>query len=118
MATSLTLPHVRFFADSEKTAVRSAAKFAIAIQLTFRHIFKKKLWPDDPKGHVTMLHYVTESYIFSKFDIVPKENQLSEILNFALYSKGIGVYQHNALWAMNERAQERCRRVTCTCHVG
>ena len=27
-------------------------------------------------------------------------------------------YQYNALWAMNERAQERCRRVTCTCHVG
>ena len=26
--------------------------------------------------------------------------------------------QYNALWAMNERAQERCRRVTCTCHVG
>ena len=29
-----------------------------------------------------------------------------------------GTYQYNALWAMNERAQERCRRVTCTCHVG
>ena len=27
-------------------------------------------------------------------------------------------YQYNALWAMNERAQERCRRVSCTCHVG
>ena len=27
-------------------------------------------------------------------------------------------YQYNALWAMNERAQERCLRVTCTCHVG
>ena len=27
-------------------------------------------------------------------------------------------YQYNALWAMKERAQERCRRVTCTCHVG
>ena len=26
--------------------------------------------------------------------------------------------QYNALWAMNERAQERCRRVSCTCHVG
>ena len=26
--------------------------------------------------------------------------------------------QYNALWAMNERAHERCRRVTCTCHVG
>ena len=24
------------------------------------------------------------------------------------------LYQYNALWAMNERAQERCRRVTCT----
>ena len=28
------------------------------------------------------------------------------------------IYQYNALWAMNERAQERCRGVTCTCHVG
>ena len=27
-------------------------------------------------------------------------------------------YQYNALWAKNERAQERCRRVSCTCHVG
>ena len=26
--------------------------------------------------------------------------------------------QYNALWAMNERAQERCRGVTSTCHVG
>ena len=31
---------------------------------------------------------------------------------------GIIYYRYNALWAMNERAQERCRRVTCTCHVG
>ena len=28
------------------------------------------------------------------------------------------INQYDALWAMNERAQERCRRVTCTCHVG
>ena len=26
--------------------------------------------------------------------------------------------QYKALWAMNERAQEGCHRVTCTCHVG
>ena len=28
------------------------------------------------------------------------------------------INQYNALWAKNERAQERCRRLSCTCHVG
>ena len=32
---------LRFFADSEKTAARSAAKFAIAIQPKIWHISKK-----------------------------------------------------------------------------
>ena len=45
-------PPVRFFADSEKTAARSAAKFAIAVQPTIWHISKKRR-PTDPKGHVT-----------------------------------------------------------------
>ena len=30
----------------------------------------------------------------------------------------IATNQYNALWAMNERAQERCRIVTYTCYVG
>ena len=33
---------LRFFAGSEKTAARSAAKFAIAVQPTIWHIKKKK----------------------------------------------------------------------------
>ena len=52
-------PPVWFFADSEKTAARSAAKFAIAVQPTIWHISKKKRRPADPKGHVTRSQYVT-----------------------------------------------------------
>ena len=48
-------PPVRFFADSEKTAAHSAAKFAIAVQPTISHISKKRR-PDDTKGHVTRSH--------------------------------------------------------------
>ena len=33
---------LKFFADSEKTAARSSAKFAIAVQPTILHISKKK----------------------------------------------------------------------------
>ena len=46
---------LRFFADSEKTAAPSAAKFAIAIQSTIWHISKKR-WPDDTKGHASWSH--------------------------------------------------------------
>ena len=42
-------PPVRFFADSEKTAARSAAKFVIAVQPTILHISKKNDDPMTPK---------------------------------------------------------------------
>ena len=37
------------------------------------------------------------------------------LIVFEIY---VAIYKYHALWAMNERAQERCHRVTCTCHVG
>ena len=49
-------PPLRFFADSEKTAARSAANFAIAVQPTIWHISKKNDDPMTPKvtppGHI------------------------------------------------------------------
>ena len=68
-------PPLRFFADSEKTAARSAAKFAIAVQPTIWHISKKR-WPDDTKGHDSRSDLKVR---FSKFDIVPKAHQWSEL---------------------------------------
>ena len=70
---------VRFFADSEKTAARSAAKFAIAVQPTIWHIFEKAdpmipkvTWPGRIKWPDLKLR-------FSKFDILPKAHQWSEL---------------------------------------
>ena len=48
-------PPLRFFADSEKTAAGSAAKFAIAVQPTILAHFQK-WWPNDPKGHASRSH--------------------------------------------------------------
>ena len=49
-------PTLRFFADSEKTAVRSAAKFAIAVQPTIWHISKKTMtrWHQRSRLQVTL----------------------------------------------------------------
>ena len=40
------------------------------------------------------------------------------VLQLQLLGENWEFSQYNALWTMNERAQERCRSVTCTCHVG
>ena len=69
-----------FFADSKKTAARSAAKFAIAVQPTIWHISKKNDDPMTPKvtppGHIK---WPDLKLRFSKFDIVPKPHQWSEL---------------------------------------
>ena len=74
-------PPLRFFADSGKTAARSTAKFAIAVQPTIWHISKKK--NDDPMtpkvtppGHIK---WPDLKLRFTKFDIVPKAHQWSEL---------------------------------------
>ena len=48
-------PPSGFSQIAKKTAARSAAKFAIAVQPTIWHISKKR-WPDDPKGHASRSH--------------------------------------------------------------
>ena len=40
---------------AKRTAARSATKFAIAVQPTIWHIFKKR-WPDDTKGDASRSH--------------------------------------------------------------
>ena len=57
-------PPVRFFADSEKTAARSAAKIFIAVQPTIWHIKKARTgWPQRSRLQAT-LSDLTSSCIF------------------------------------------------------
>ena len=51
-------PPLRFFADSSKTAARSAAKFGIPIPTSIPHIVCK-FWPHTTKGQVTRSGQVT-----------------------------------------------------------
>ena len=71
---------LRFFADSENTVACSAAKFAIAVQPTIWHISKNNDDPMTPKvtppGHIKWPDLKLRS---SKFDIVPKAHQWSEL---------------------------------------
>ena len=80
-ANGLSPPPLRFFADNEKTAAHSAAKFAIAVQPTIWHISKKK--NNDPMTpKVTppgLIKWPDLKLHFSKFDIVPKAHQWSEL---------------------------------------
>ena len=84
---------LRFFADSEKTAARSAAKFTMAIQPTIWHISKKTMtrWHQRSRLQVT-LGDLTSSCVFRSLTSCQRHTSDPNSLTLAVYSKGIGVY--------------------------
>ena len=63
-------------------------------------------------GPVTTNRYMISSVRAKPF------NRMTYCKLYSLKMTIIYLYQYNALWAMNELAQERCRRVSCMCYVG
>ena len=89
-----TPPPVRFFPDSEKTAARSAAKFAIAVQPTIWHISEKKTmtrWPQRSRDQVAWSD-LTSSCVFRSLTSCQRHTSDPNSLKLAMHSKGIGVY--------------------------
>ena len=74
-------PPSGFSQIAKKTVARSVAKFAIAVQPAIWHISKKNDDPMTPKvtppGHIK---WPDLKLRFSKFDIVPKAHQWSELI--------------------------------------
>ena len=75
--------------------------FLIDVRVLFRFLFNK-LDDGDPGPEVGLKRMTT---------------MFSDKHHLVAYQQPDDTSINNA-WAMNERAQERCRRVTCTCHVG
>ena len=86
-------PPLRFVVDSEKTAARSAAKFAIAIQPTIWHISKRTMtrWHQRSRLQVT-LSDPTSSCVFRSLTSCQRHTSDPNSLKLAVYSKDIGVY--------------------------
>ena len=86
-------PPLRFFADSGKTAARSAAKFAIAVQPTIWHISKKTMtrWHQRSRLQVT-LSDLTSSCVFRSLTSCQRHTSDPNSLKLAVYSKDVGVY--------------------------
>ena len=82
-------PPLRFFADSEKMAARSAAKFAIAVQPTI----SKNDDPMAPKSRLQVtLSDLTSSCVFRSLTSCQRHTSDPNSLKLAVYSKDIGVY--------------------------
>ena len=81
-----------FFADSEKTAERSAAKFSIAFQPTIWHISKKTMtrWPQRSSLQFT-LSDLTSSCIFRSLTSCQRHTSDPNSLKLAVFSKDIYV---------------------------
>ena len=86
-------PPLRFFADSEKTAARSAAKFAIAVQPTIWHISKKTTtrWPQRSRDQVAVSD-LTSSCVFRSLTSCQRHTSDPNSLKLTMYSKSMGVY--------------------------
>ena len=86
-------PPSGFSQIAKKTAARSAAKFAIAIQPTIWHIFKKTMtrWHQRSRLQVT-LGDLTSSCVFRSLTSCQRHTSDPNSLKLAVYSKGVGVY--------------------------
>ena len=86
-------PPLRFFADSEKTATRSAAKFAIAVQPTIWHISKKTTnrWPQRSRDQVAVSD-LTSSCVFRSLTSCQRHTSDPNSLKLTMYSRSVGVY--------------------------
>ena len=86
-------PPLRFFADSEKTAARSAAKFAIAVQPTIWHISKKTTtrWPQRSRDQVAVSD-LTSSCVFRSLTSCQRHTSDPNSLKLTMYSRSMGVY--------------------------
>ena len=85
-------PPLRFFADSEKTAARSAETFAIAVQPTICNIYKNLMtrWPQRSRLQVT-LDDLTSSCIFQSLRASQRHINYPNSLKLPVCNTDIGI---------------------------